>query len=127
MGEGGRRPGEGSYCLPALRRGGFLQQNESDILIELEQRALIRPSGTFSHATRGRRGKFGTPESRLTKFNHIIASTGISHQPTNFPRTVLHCFATGEGESWRGSLLGLVFPGQSFFPWRREECCKSLA
>src|SRR5437667_12524645 len=27
------------------------------------------PSGTFSHATRGRRGKFGTPESRLTKFN----------------------------------------------------------
>src|SRR5438477_6742829 len=69
MGEGGRRPGEGSSCLPALRRGGFLQQNESDILIELEQRALIRPSGTFSHATRGRRGKFGTPESRLTKFN----------------------------------------------------------
>src|SRR5207244_12014739 len=45
MGEGGRRPGEGSFCLPALRRGRFLQQNESDVLIELEQRALNSPIG----------------------------------------------------------------------------------
>src|SRR5436190_22208943 len=86
MGEGGRRPGEGSSCLPALRRGGFLQQNESDILIELEQRALIRPSGTFSHATRGRRGKFGTPESRLTKFNtHHCFYRHFHISPPTFP------------------------------------------
>jgi len=84
MGEGGRRPGGALPVCPYSGEDDFCSKMKSDMVIELEQRALIRPlafakprlrfggarSGTFSHATaRGRRGKFGTSASRMTKFN----------------------------------------------------------
>ena len=72
MGEGGRRPDEGSFAKRARISTAFVDR----------QRALTRPSGTLSHPSDGRGGMLGGSSPLDSLSPDSLRETGRGRDPT---------------------------------------------